>query len=192
METCKYIKATKPFIYINVAEAQGVEYNERLAHAVRLMDVDGSILKVFDNLWKNESVIKNMIDILRKTRSSMVCSFCSPRKFKTKYKKMPPEENIGGRRCKGGYPLNDPLPILLMFGRRRGSFVIHLILELSMRYNSIYYTKKRQQSKQKQTSTQTTSFFDSKSSNQRKQRKQRKQREQREQRGQLTQAWLLA
>lgn len=98
METCKYIKAVKPFICINVAEAQGVEYNERLAHAVRLMDVDESILKVFDNLWKNESVIKNMIDILRKTRSSMVCSFCSPRKFKTKYKKMPPEENIGDRK----------------------------------------------------------------------------------------------
>ena len=132
METCKYIKATKPFIYINVAEAQGVEYNERLAHAVRLMDVDGSILKVFDNLWKNESVIKNMIDILRKTRSSMVCSFCSPRKFKTKYKKMPPEENIGGRRCKGGVPSERPPPYPFNVWETKG--VVHYSFDIRIEY----------------------------------------------------------
>lgn len=66
MKTCKYIKAAEAFIYINVAEAQGVEYIDRLAHAVRLMDLDESVLEVFDGLWENECAMKQMINVLEK------------------------------------------------------------------------------------------------------------------------------
>ena len=65
MITCKQLlNALNAFIQINIMEQQGVDYICRLAHAVKVMNLDETAFEVFTELFNNEKICTRMINWL--------------------------------------------------------------------------------------------------------------------------------